>query len=74
MIVKTKYIGDGQYAVYASDTFFQDGTPGDATALPYTLNADGEKVYDLGNHRYFLICGNNDSACHFNKIQLEYFK
>ncbi|MBQ7457713.1 MAG: hypothetical protein IJS70_00935 [Bacteroidales bacterium] len=74
MYVEASSYGSGTYSVYASDTFFQDGLPGDAAALPYTLNADGEKVYDLGNHRYFLICGNNDSAFHFNNIKLEYFK
>jgi hypothetical protein len=74
MYVEASSYGSGTYSVYASDTFFQDGLPGDATALSYTLNADGEKVYDLGNHRYFLICGDNDSAFHFNKITLEYFK
>ena len=74
MYVKALNYGTGTYSVYASDTFFQDGVPGGATALPYTLSADGEKVYDLGNHRYFLISGDDSAAFHFDYIQLEYFK
>ena len=72
--VKASSYGTGTYSVYASDTFFQDGMPGEATALPFTLSEDGEKVFDLGNHHYFLICGNDMNAFHFDNIRLEYFK
>ena len=74
MYVKTLSYGTGSFSVYASDTFFADGTPADAEALPYSWSDDNERVYDLGRHHYFLICGNDDNACHFDYIRLEYFK
>ena len=66
--------GDGTYSVYAADTFFADGAPGTAAALPFTTNDDGEKVYDLGMHRHFLLCGDDDAAVYFNHIRFEYYK
>ena len=66
--------GDGTYSVYAADTFFTDGVPGTAVALPFTTNDDGEKVYDLGLHRHFLLCGDDDAAVYFNNFRFEYYK
>ncbi len=74
MIVKTKYIGDGQYAVYASDEYFTDGLPADAVALEGTIGSDGERIYDLAGRKYFLICGLTAGECHFDYINLEYYK
>ena len=74
MFVKTLSYGSGSYSVYASDTFFEGGAPGSAQELPYTWSDDGDKVYDLGNHRFFLLCGNDDKECHFDHIRLEYYK
>lgn len=56
------------YAVYASDTMFEDGIPSES-ATPLTGTGH---VYLLNNRPYFLIYGKQ--SCKIEEILLEYYK
>jgi hypothetical protein len=48
--------------------------PADAVALEGTIGSDGERIYDLAGRKYFQICGLTAGECHFDYINLEYYK
>ena len=64
----------GNYEVYASDTIFTDGVPGDATPISASKTEGYIKTFDLGYHKYFLLYGVAPNTLHINEICLEYYK